>query len=121
MTLRAGLINLTINGEVYTCKGAFTYNLGRPRREELMGEDGEVAGFATRPQANFIEGSIQDRGDLDLQTLVTFENATVTLRLANGKTIVQRGASFTGEASVSTENGDIPFRSVGLSCDEVPE
>lgn len=117
----SGLIDLTIDGAVYTCKGAFEYHLGVPRREPVLGENGAVVGYNEVPQENYISGAIQDRGDLDLQTLLSFSDATVTLRLANGKALVQRGAAFMGDGTVSTDSGNIAYRSVGLSMDEVAE
>jgi hypothetical protein len=71
------------------------------------------------PQAPFIEGKITDRGTLDLQKLVSIEDATVTLELANGKSILLREAWFAGEGNVSTEEGEIDVRFVGRSAEEL--
>src|SRR5690606_31032277 len=81
---RGGLIQFQVNGEIQDAKGNFTYNLGRPQREAIIGADG-VHGYKETPQVPFIEGEITDRGNLDLDKLVSTTGATVTLELANGK------------------------------------
>lgn len=109
---RGGLISLQTNGELQDAKGAFTYNLGRPKKEAIIGAD-RPHGFKEVPQIGFIEGAITDRGTLDLEKLVTLEDATVTLELANGKVVVLRNAWYAGEGTVSTEEGEIAVRFEG--------
>ncbi len=41
---RGGLLQLQVNGGIYDAKGAYSYNLGRPKREPVIGADG-VHGF----------------------------------------------------------------------------
>lgn len=114
---RAGLIQIQVNGESFDAKGAFSYNLGRPLREAIVGSDG-IHGFKETPQPGMIEGAITDRGNLDLNTLVTGEKLTVTLTLSNGKVIVLGEAWWAGEGTVSTEESEIPVRWQG-TADEV--
>lgn len=115
---RGGLIQFQVNGEIQDAKGNFTYNLGRPQREAIIGADG-VHGYKETPQVPFIEGEITDRGNLDLDKLVSTTGATVTLELANGKVIVLRDAWFAGEGTGNTEEGNIAVRFEGMSADEV--
>ncbi len=115
---RAGLIQLKVNGEIYDAKGSFTYNLGRPKREAIPGAD-RVHGFKETPQVAFIEGAITDRGNLDVASLATGTDLTVTLDLANGKTIVLREAWFAGELTASTEEAELPVRWEGAGAEEV--
>lgn len=114
---RAGLITFRINGVSYDAKGSFTYNLGRPKREAIVGSDG-IHGFMEKPQASFIEGEITDRGDLSLERLVTAEGSTVTLEMASGKVFVLREAWYAGEGTGNTEEGNIPVRFEGASGEE---
>ena len=113
-----GIIELKINGTVHSAKGNFTYNIGRPVREAVIGAD-TVHGFKETPQAAFIEGEITDNADLSLEDLVTTEDATVYLRLANSKIIVLRQAWFAGEGTGNTEEGNIAVRFEGKSGEEV--
>ena len=118
MSAKAGLITLKANGETYAANGEFTYNLGTPIRETLLDAGGTVAGRSESPQENMIEGSIFDSSDINLKTLTELDNATITLELNNGKTIVQSRAWYAGDGSVGTKEGSIAFKSVGETCVE---
>lgn len=113
-----GIIQVQIQGEIYDAKGSFTYNIGRPKREAVVGAD-TVHGYTEMPQVAFIEGIITDRQTLDLETLVVARDVTVTLQLANNKVIVLRDAWFASEGSVTTEQGEIAVRFEGISGEEV--
>ncbi|HET7500653.1 MAG TPA: phage tail tube protein [Kofleriaceae bacterium] len=106
---RAGIIQLKLNGEIQDAKGNFSYNLGRPKREAIVGAD-DVHGFKETPQVAFIEGAITDRGNLDVAALVTIDDATVTIDLGNGKSIYLNHAWFAGDGNASTEEAEIPVR-----------
>jgi hypothetical protein len=106
---RAGRIFLKIDGVLHDAKGSFSYNLGRDKRDGIVGADG-IHGYKETPQIPFIEGAITDRGDLDLEALARQDNVTVTLDLVNGKTIVLANAWFAGEATVTTEEAEISVR-----------
>lgn len=113
-----GIIELKVNGSTYSAKGNFTYNIGRNRKEAVIGAD-RTHGFKETPQVAFIEGEITDRRTLDLDTLLTLDNATVMLRLANGKLIVLRQAWYAAEGTGNTEEGNIAFRVEGMDGEEV--
>ena len=115
---RAGLIQLQTQGVIQDARGSFSYNLGQVKRDTIVGAD-TVHGYKEVPQAPFIEGSITDRGTLDLAALATGTQLTITLALANGKTIVLRNAWFAGEGTASTEEAEIPVRWEGQSANEV--
>jgi hypothetical protein len=114
---RAGMIQVQVNGEIQDAKGNFSYNLGKPKREAMMGAD-RFHGYKEVPQVAFIEGQLTDRGSLDLAALVTAKNATVTLTLANDKTIVLGDAFFAGEGTASTEEAEIVVRWEGSGAEE---
>lgn len=123
MQRRAGIIQLTVDGERQDAKGNFTYNLGRSIREAVIGSDG-VHGFMEKPQVAFIEGEITDRGDLSLDALISTESATVVLQLAIGpngpaKAIVLEQAAFVGEGSGNSEEGNIAVRFESDTGEEV--
>lgn len=109
---RGGLISFQTNGEIQDAKGSFTYNLGRPVREGIVGSD-RMHGFKETPQPGFIEGALTDRAALDLNALVTLKDATITLELANGKVIALRNAYYASEGSGTTEEGEIAVRFEG--------
>lgn len=117
MQRRGGIIQVQVNGEVFDAKGSWTYNLGRPVKEALLGADG-VHGYTETPQVAFIEGEITDRGNLDLDALLGIKDATVTLKLGNDKMIVLRGAVHAGEGTGNTQEGNIPVRFIGDGAEE---
>ncbi len=116
---RGGIIQVQKDGEVFDAKGSWSYNLGRPKREMIIGADG-IHGFKEMPQPAFIEGEITDRDTLNLEKLVTAKDATVTLTLANGKVITLREAAQTGEGTGNTEEGNIAIRFDGSGAEEIP-
>ena len=104
-----GTIQIQLNGEIVSAKGEWTYNLGRPKRTMVVGADG-IHGYTEEPQPAWIDGEITDRGNLDVNALVTLTNATVTARLANGKIVTLGGAIFTGDGDVGMKEGNIKVR-----------
>jgi hypothetical protein len=116
--LRAGTITLKVNGGVLDAKGSFTYNLGIPLKKMIPGADRVHGAFST-VQVPFIEGVVTDDEDLDLAALQGVMNATVTLDLANGKTILLSGACYAGEGNVTTEQGEIAVRWEGKTAVEI--
>ena len=113
-----GIIFVKVDGEQYDAKGDFTYNLGRPKRDPVIGSDG-VHGFRETPQVAFIEGEITDRGTLDLDALVTIEGATVTLELANGKVISLKDSWYASEGTGNTGEGNIAVRFESRQGEEI--
>lgn len=104
-----GIIQVSVNGEVQQAKGNWSYNLGLPKRDPVIGEDG-IHGYTEKPQVAFIEGEITDRGDLDLQSLASLTDSTITIRLANGKMVSISGAWFAGEGTAQTQEGNVSVR-----------
>lgn len=119
MARRGGQIQVQVNGVLYQAKGEFTYSLGRPKRDAIVGSDNRVHGFKETGQVPYIEGKFTDAGDLDLNALLVLQNATVTLALANEKMIVLSGAYYASEGEVTTEEGEISVRFEGTEAEEV--
>lgn len=116
--LIAGVLEFKLNGEIQNAKGNFTYNLGKVKRDAIIGPD-RVHGYKAMPQVPFIEGEITDRSDLNLENFLDTDNATLTLSLANGKVIVLKEAWFAGEGNVQTEEANVACRFEGISAEEV--
>lgn len=114
MAQRAGgIIQLIVGGELYQARGNFTYNLGRPVREAIVGAD-TVHGYKETPQVAFIEGEITDRDTLNLAQLVSMQGVTIVLTLANGKTVALQNAWYAAEGTGNTDEGNIGFRFEGV-------
>lgn len=116
---RGGTIALSVGGEIQDAKGEFTYQLGTVKRDAIVGQD-RVHGYTEKPQVPYIEGTITDRGNLDVKTLFSAKDITVTLGLANGKTISLTEAWFAGEGKGTTSEGELEVRWEGINCEEVP-
>lgn len=114
----AGTMYLKIDGRQYPAKGTFTYNLGKEKRDGLVGVDG-VHGFKAAPQLPFIEGEITDMPDQKLAELLDSVGGTVTLELANGKVIALQEAWYAHEGTVSAEEATVPVRFEGVRMDEI--
>ena len=106
---KGGIIYIQVNGQIYDAKGAFTYNLGVNKKEAIVGAE-KIHGYKETPQVPFIEGAITDDIDLDLRSLQETDDATVTLELAVGKTVMLSTAWYADEGTGNTEEGEIPFR-----------
>ena len=113
-----GVISLKVNGDIHFAKGNYTYNIGKPKKEGVVGAD-VVHGYKETPQIPFIEGEVTDRNELSLEDLVTLDDATITLELANGKVITLSEAWYAGEGTGNTEEGNIACRFEGMSAEEV--
>ena len=113
-----GIMFLKVDGELFQAKGEFTYNLGAPKRTAVVGQD-QVHGYNEVPQVPYVEGSITDNDELDLEKFVTIKDATVTIELANGKIIVLREAFYAADGNVTTTEGEIEVRFEGVKGEEV--
>lgn len=113
-----GVLLFKLDGELHQAKGEFTYDLGVPKREAVVGQDG-VHGFKETPKVPFIEGSLTDSDELDLKALQSFRDGTATLELANGKVIVIREAWYAADGNVSASEGEIPLRIEGMRGEEI--
>lgn len=116
--LVGGIIELKVNGEIQNAKGNFKYNLGKQKREAIVGAD-RVHGYKGLPQAPYIEGEITDRSNLDVEAFLNIDNGTITLSLANGKVIVLKEAWYAADGDIETEEGNIQVRFEGMSAEEV--
>jgi len=109
MSRVGGTIRVSVNGREVRAKGAFTYNLGVPKREAVIGS-GFVHGYSEKPQVAYIEGAVTDTNDLDLRALCSVEESTIILELANKKNIVLRRAYFAADGEGSTDEGEVKVR-----------
>jgi hypothetical protein len=116
---KSGIIFIKVDGTQYDAKGNFTYRINPTKREAIVGP-GEVHGFKEMSQVNFIEGAITDSDDLDLVVLQQIDDATVTLELANEKTIVLYNAWYCADGDVTTEEAEVQLRFEAKRGEEIP-
>lgn len=118
MSRRSGFLFVKVNGVTYDAKGDYTYNLGQPKREAIVGPD-RVHGYKELPQVPFIEGEITDSSNIDVSAFLNIKDATVTLELANGKVISLSNAWYAGDGNIQTEEANIQVRFEGLRAEEI--
>ena len=57
-----GIITLKVNGQTFSAKGNFTYDIGENLRKAVVGHD-RVHGYNELPKQAFIAGEITDSAD----------------------------------------------------------
>ena len=114
-----GLFYLKVNGRIImTTEGEFTYNLGKPKRSAEKNGALGVAGFVAEAQIPYIDGEIYDKKDVDVESILTMEEATVTLELYNGKTVILSRAAYCGDGEFNTK-GRLKVRFEGMEAELV--
>lgn len=116
--LIAGHLEITYNGNILNAVGNFTLNLGRPKREILVGPD-RVHGYSEMPQAPTISGEIRDSDKLTVDDILLMEDATVVATVANGKKYMYEGCTYTGDGNIETEEGKLQFECGGITATEI--
>lgn len=101
-----GIVILTADGQVLNAKGSWTWNLGQPMRESVIGAD-RIHGRKEIPQVGKLEGVISYTADLSPKVLLNLVDATITMVLGNGHTFILSEAYFAGEGDGTTEDGEI--------------
>ncbi len=101
-----GIEILTADGLVINAKGSWTNNVGQPLRTPVNGAD-RPHGFTEVPQTGRMEGTVTFTSDLNLKALLNLKNATITMVLGNGQTMILRDAYFAGEGDFTTEEGEL--------------
>ena len=118
MSRVGGIISFQVEGERFFAKGEFSYRINPTKKEMVVGHD-QVHGHKEVPQVSFIEGKITDQANLDLQAFQALVDKTITLDLANGKTVVLEDAVYASEGAVTTEEGEIEVRFEGFRAREI--
>lgn len=114
-----GIITVKIDSQQYQAKGNFTYDIGAPLRAAVVGHD-KVHGYSEIPKVAFIAGEFTDDTAIDTEVLANITGATVTLDLANGKTIMLRQAWFAEALEGNTEEGNMSVRFEAEKGFEIP-
>ncbi|MGC0155032.1 phage tail tube protein [Chromobacterium vaccinii] len=115
--LLAGTCQLSVNGTSYMVAGDFGYSPAKVKRETKAGRDG-VHGYSETPIPGFIKAKLRDSGNLTVAELSTMTNVTVTLQLANGKTVVGRNMWTVESPEVDSVEAEIDVRWEGMSVEE---
>lgn len=119
MTRVGGIITVKIDSQTYMAKGGFTYSAAKTVKTTVIGSDG-VHGYSELPVAGFIAGEFTDNTSMTMDSLTLLTGATVTLDLANGKTIVLKDAWLVDALEGNTEEGNMSVRFESKDAQEIP-
>jgi hypothetical protein len=103
----AGGSKLFINGVRYLVKGSLEYNLGRPKRDPVLGDD-KPHGYKDVQQMAMIRCTITVTPDVDVDRIVTGEGLNVAAELPDGRVVMIESAWQSGEGTVNTAEGELP-------------
>jgi hypothetical protein len=113
----AGTVFLYVDGQNYMLAGDFEYKPSKVARETLVGMD-RVHGFAEKPVAGHIAGTLRDSGVLSVASINAMDNVTVVAQLNNGKTIVGRNMWTVEDQTAKATDGTIDVRWEGPDVSE---
>ena len=114
----AGIASIQVGGVTYLLQGELSYSPSTVTRETLAGQD-QVHGFKEMPVAGFISGSLRDTNNLTVADFNSFTNVTVSLALANGKSVIGRNMWCVGVQEVKATEATFEVRFEGNSVTEV--
>lgn len=115
----AGTAYVTIDGVSSSITGEGTYHCSGTKRETLMGADG-YHGYSENPVQGKIGWKGRNSGGLSISALNEASNVTVTLVLANGKTVLGRNMTRVGDAiEVSTDDATFTIDFEGPDVSEI--
>lgn len=110
----AGITYINVDGVPLELKGSINVAPGSTSRESIVGLDG-VQGYKEIPVVPFVECTITDSANVDLNAIEKLANVTVTVELANGKTAVVNQAAQMNQLENNPEEGEVTVRFEGTS------
>lgn len=113
----AGTAFLSVDGTTYMLAGDLAYTPSKVKRETLTGQD-RVHGYSELPNPGEISATLRDAGGLLVADFNAMTNVTVTLELANGKTVVGRNMWTVEAQEVKTAEGTFEVKWQGPSVEE---
>lgn len=113
----AGIAYLSVDGTNYMLSGEAAYSVSSVSRETLTGQD-RVHGYSEKPTPGYISGTFRDSGGLTVADFNSMTDVTVTLELANGKTILGRNMWTVEAQEVKTQEGTFEVRWDSMQVEE---
>ena len=113
----AGIAYLSVDGQSYMLSGDLTYKPSTVERESLIGQD-RPHGYSEKPAVGSISGTLRDAGALTVANFNAMTNVTVTLELANGKTIIGRNMWTVESQEVKTADATFEVKWEGFTVEE---
>lgn len=113
----AGVAYLSVDGQSYQLAGEVSYSVSRIKRESLSGPSG-VQGYSEMPIPGSISASFRDAGSLTVAKFNAMTNVSVTVELANGKTIIGRNMWTVESQEVKSGEATFDVKFEGFTVEE---
>jgi hypothetical protein len=110
----AGVAYLSVDGQSYMLAGELSYSTASYARDTKGGQD-KIHGYSEKPRAPYIVATLRDAGSLTLSDFNDMTKNTITLELANGKTVIGRDMWTVDAQEVKTEEGTFEVRWEGFT------
>ena len=115
-----GYAEVRYNGETLLFRSELTWSFQKFTKKAVAGRDARVHGYTQEPAVPYIEGKHTYDGSRTIKDLEAIEDATVTVRLADGRVLVLRNAFIAGEIKPGGDEGEISIRWEGSEGEELP-
>ena len=109
----SGITSFTVNGASFQVV-EFSWDPAVTENETVKSLSG-VDGFKQAPVAPFIAGKFRDSAQVSVTGFTNLTNATVVVKLANGKQINGHNLWYVGRPGVSGGEADFDFRFEGMA------
>lgn len=113
----AGVAYISVDGTSYMLAADAAYQVSKVTRETLVGQD-KIHGYSEKPVPGHISATLRDAGGLSLAAFNAMTNVTVTLELANGKTVIGRNMWTVDAQEVKTAEATFEVKWEGMSVEE---
>lgn len=108
----AGITSFTVNGSAFNVT-EFAWDPASVENETMTSLSG-VDGFKSNPVAPYISGKFRDAQSVSVTGFTNLSNATVIVKLANGKTISGSNMWYIGRPNTSGADATFDFRFEGV-------
>src|SRR5476649_1097500 len=102
-----GIAQVKFNGSTLMLRGELQFNFQTGEKKGVVGRDGTFHGFTIDPKLPFIEGDYTHDGSYATSDYEAITGATVTVYLADGRTLVLRQAYVAGEITVNVDEAKV--------------
>ncbi|HLN23886.1 MAG TPA: phage tail tube protein [Patescibacteria group bacterium] len=115
--LLAGTAYFSVDGQSYMLEAKVSYCVSSVKRETLSGMSG-VAGYKETPIPGYISATLRDAAGLTVGDFNAMTNVTVTVQLANGKTIVASNAWTVDSQEVDAAEATFEVKFEAITVEE---
>jgi hypothetical protein len=102
-----GIVALKIGGVTHQVKGHVDIDLGTPKRDAIVGQDGRIHGYTEAPKAGMISTTLTDIREISLTDLMNATDISITVDTSQKTFALTGPTAYTGDGTLSTEAGEV--------------